>query len=262
MSTGDAAMEGVAAATVADLDGLVALITGGGSGIGAATAAHFVSRGATVHVLDPVAPAEDQPGVTAHQGDVTQDQDIAATLGAIEAADGGLDILVNNAAVSAVGDCAANARDEWSRVLEVNVVSVARMTALALPLLRQSAHAAVVNVTSFGALVGIRNRAVYCASKGAIDGLTLSMAADHLDDGIRVNAVAPGTADTPWVERLVAQSTDPEAEARKLRGRQPIGRLITPAEIAWAIGYLASPLSGSTTATILPVDGGITGLRL
>jgi 2-keto-3-deoxy-L-fuconate dehydrogenase len=245
-----------------DFVGLVAMVTGGASGIGAATVDTLAERGATVYVYDRDTSPSARASVHSLIGDVTSDGDLAAAYATIEADAGGLDVLVNNAAISAVGDAGANDRDEWHRVLGVNVVSAARVTALAVQMLRRSDHAAVVNVSSFGALVGIRNRAVYCATKGAIDALTLAMAADYLSDGIRVNAVAPGTADTPWVARLIANSKDPDKELAALRGRQPLGRLITPAEIAWAICYLASPQAGSTTATILPVDGGITGVRV
>jgi NAD(P)-dependent dehydrogenase (short-subunit alcohol dehydrogenase family) len=245
-----------------DFDGLVAMVTGGASGIGAATVEMLAKRGATVYVFDRDSSTSTRDTVRSLQGDVTSDGDIAAAVATVSDEARGLDVLINNAAISAVGDAAANDRDEWHKVLDVNVVSVARVTALAISLLRRSADAAVVNVSSFGALVGIRNRAVYCATKGAIDALTLAMAADFLADGIRVNAVAPGTADTPWVARLVGASRDPEKELQGLRGRQPMARLITPAEVAWAICYLASPHSASTTATIVPVDGGITGLRL
>ncbi len=245
-----------------DFEGMVAVVTGGASGIGAATVTELAARGAEVYVLDRVASTNDHDNVHSLVGDVTADADIASAMAAIEAAHGQLDVVINNAAISAVGDASANDRDEWHRVLEVNVVSTARVTAYALPMLAKSARAAVVNVSSFGALVGIRNRALYCASKGAIDALTLAMAADHLADGIRVNAVAPGTADTPWVSRLIAASEDPDAALTALRARQPLGRLVSATEIAWAICYLASPNSGSTTGTILPVDGGITGMRL
>jgi len=240
-----------------DFSGLVAAVTGGASGIGAATAAQLTARGATVHVIDRT---------TAGAGhivcDITDDDALASAFTYIEATDGRLDVLINNAGMSAVGDVTANDREEWHRVMDVNVISAARATALALPLLRRSPSAAVVNVSSFGAAVGLKNRLVYCASKGAVSAMTLSMAADHLGDRIRVNAVAPATTDTPWITRLLDNAVDPDAEAKALLARQPMGRLVTAAEVAWAICYLASPLAGSTTATILNVDGGSTGVRV
>ncbi len=125
-----------------------------------------------------------------------------------------------------------------------------------------AAYAAIVNTCSVAATIGIPNRALYSASKGAVLSLTLAMAADHVGDGIRVNGVSPGTADTPWVARLLGAADDPEAAAAALRDRQPMGRLVTAEEVAHAIAYLASPLSASTTGTVLGVDGGMETLRL
>jgi NAD(P)-dependent dehydrogenase (short-subunit alcohol dehydrogenase family) len=132
----------------------------------------------------------------------------------------------------------------------------------ALPYLRESAHPSVVLTSSVVAVVGVKNRALYSASKGAVSALALAMAADHVGEGIRVNAVAPGTADTPWVKRLLEQADDPAAMGEALRRRQPMGRLVTADEVAHAIAYLASPLSASTTGTILGVDGGMAHLRV
>lgn len=247
---------------MSDFEDTVAVVTGGASGIGAATATELVRRGAAVFVLDRTPPSSPSPHVEYLSCDITRDADISAALTHVGAQRGRLDVLVNNAATSAVGAVTAHDRDEWRSVLEVNVVSVARTTALAVPLLRRSAAPAVVNVSSVGAVVGIRNRVLYCASKGAVSAMTLAMAADHLEEGIRVNAVAPGTTDTPWVARLVDAAADPESEAAALRARQPMGRLVSPPEVAWAICYLASPLAGSTTGVVLGVDGGMTGLRV
>ncbi len=247
-----------------DFDGLVAAVTGGASGIGSAVAAQLAERGATVVVLDRTALADtDQHGDHDYvQCDITDESDIAAAVGHLRSRHGALDVLVNNAGIGAAGDVTANDRSEWQHVLDVNVVSMARMAAATFPLLRKSRAASVVNVSSVVALVGVRNRVLYSATKGAIYAMTLAMAADHVADGIRVNAVAPGTADTPWVGRLLSQADDPEAEARALRARQPMGRLVTADEVANAITYLASPLSSSTTGTVLGVDGGMANLRL
>jgi NAD(P)-dependent dehydrogenase (short-subunit alcohol dehydrogenase family) len=109
---------------------------------------------------------------------------------------------------------------------------------------------------------GLPNRALYSASKGAVLALTMAMAADHVREGIRVNCVNPGTADTPWVGRLLDVADDPAAERAALEARQPMGRLVSADEVAHAIAYLASPLSGSTTGTAIAVDGGMQNLRL
>jgi 2-keto-3-deoxy-L-fuconate dehydrogenase len=246
-----------------DFTDLVAIVTGGASGIGAATAALLQERGARVAVLDRAIPAG---GETAHalvlQCDVTDAAGVDAAVGRVAAELGAIDVLVNNAGIGAVGDVTANDDDEWHRVFDVNVVGMVRISRAALPHLKASASAAIVNTCSIVAHQGLPRRALYGASKGAVAALTLAMAVDHVEDGIRVNAVSPGTADTPWVGRLLAQAPDPDEAARALRARQPMGRLVSAPEVAHAIAYLASPLSGSTTGTLLAVDGGMSGIRL
>lgn len=161
-----------------------------------------------------------------------------------------------------MGDIAANPDAEWAQVLDINVVGVARVTRAALPFLRQSSAAAVVNICSIAATAGLPKRALYSASKGAVLSLTLAMAADHIREGIRVNCVNPGTVDTPWVSRLLSRAPDPDTERAALQARQPHGRLVTAQEVAEGAAYLASPRSGSTSGTALAVDGGMQGLRV
>ena len=244
---------------VADFDGLVAVVTGGGSGIGAAVADRLAAGGARVAVLDL------NPDGTAHFGvecNVAEDASVRAAVESVVAEFGRLDIVVNNAGIGAMGDVAANDDAEWARVLDVNVVGVARVSRAALPHLRQSPSAAIVNTCSIAATAGLPQRALYSASKGAVLSLTLAMAADHIREGIRVNCVNPGTVDTPWVARLLASAADPEAERAALNARQPHGRLVAAEEVAEAVAYLASPRSGSTSGTALAVDGGMQGVRL
>jgi 2-keto-3-deoxy-L-fuconate dehydrogenase len=236
---------------MSDFDGLVAMVTGGASGIGAATAALLAARGATVESLD-----------LSTGCDVGDSASVATAVAAVADRHGRIDILINNAGIGAVGDVAANNDEEWLRVLNVNVVGIARVSREALPHLRRSPRAAIVNTCSVAAPVGLPQRALYSASKGAVASLTLAMAADHIADSIRVNAVVPGTADTPWVGRLLDAADDPAGARSALEARQPIGRLVTADEVAHAIAYLASPLSSSTTGTLLPVDGGLLGVRL
>jgi 2-keto-3-deoxy-L-fuconate dehydrogenase len=248
-----------------DFTGLVAIITGGASGIGAATADLLQQRGARVALLDRSVSTPDGPddgSRLALRCDVTDSARVEEAVREVAERLGGIDVVVNNAGIGAVGDVAANSDEEWHAVLDVNVVGIARVTRAALPHLRRSAHAAIVNTCSVAAPVGLPQRAVYAASKGAVASLTLAMAADHVREGIRVNAVTPGTADTPWVARLLAQADDPDEAGRALRARQPMGRLVSAAEVAHAIAYLASPLSASTTGTLLAVDGGMSGLQL
>ncbi|MEU2338972.1 SDR family oxidoreductase [Streptomyces sp. NPDC006654] len=244
-----------------DFAGLKALVTGGASGIGRATAELLAERGAQVAVLDLDPSAVEKP-LLGFQADVADDTSVrAAVTSAVEAL-GGLDVLVNNAGIGAQGTVEDNDDDEWHRVFDVNVLGMVRTTRAALPHLRRSRHAAVVNTCSIAATAGLPQRALYSATKGAVYSLTLAMAADHVRDGVRVNCVNPGTADTPWIGRLLDRAPDPAAERAALEARQPSGRLVSAAEVAGAIAYLASPLSGATTGTSLAVDGGLQGLRL
>ena len=185
-----------------------------------------------------------------------------SAIAAVAAHFGRIDIVVNNAGIGAQGSVADNDDDEWARVLSVNVIGIARVTRTALPWLRESPAAAIVNTSSIAATAGLPQRALYSASKGAVLALTRAMAADHLREGIRVNCVSPGTANTPWVTRLLASAADPVAERAALDARQPHGRLVAAAEVADAVAYLASPRSGSTTGVSLEIDGGMQNLRL
>jgi 2-keto-3-deoxy-L-fuconate dehydrogenase len=244
----------------ADFDGLVAVVTGGASGIGAATAALLVARGARVAVLD-LDVADLPSSVLGVACDVSDTASVEAAVATVVAHLSGIDVVINNAGIGAAGDVAANDDDEWHRVLDVNVVGMARVSRASLPYLRESRAAAIVHTCSVVALMGLPNRVLYSASKGAVAAMTLAMAADHVREGIRVNAVVPGTADTPWVGRLLGAAEDPEAMGAALRARQPMGRLVTADEVAHAIAYLASPLSASTTGTLLAVDGGLTATK-
>jgi NAD(P)-dependent dehydrogenase (short-subunit alcohol dehydrogenase family) len=240
------------------------LVTGAASGIGLAVAAAFRAEGAEVVVLDRAieAPPQLPDGCGYVCADLSDDAAVRAAVDAAVDRLGGLDVLVNNAGIGAQGTVEDASDDEWHRVLDVNVVGTARVCRAAWPHLRRSEHAAVVNTSSVAATAGLPQRAVYSASKGAVAALTRAMAADGMPDGIRVNAVNPGTADTPWVQRLLDSAPDPAAERAALAARQPHGRLVRPDEVAAAAVYLASPAAGSTTGTELAVDGGMSGLRL
>ena len=244
-----------------EFDGLVAVVTGGASGIGAAVVSRLRSGGAEVAVLD-LHPDAVPDGVLALTTDVADDASVRAAVDAVLERHGRLDIVVNNAGVGAQGTVEDNDDEAWHRGFDVNVLGMVRVSRAALPALRRSPAAAIVNTSSVAATAGLPQRALYSATKGAVLALTRAMAADHLADGVRVNCVSPGTADTPWVGRLLATADDPAAERRALEARQPHGRLVRPEEVAGAIAYLASPLSGSTTGVSLAVDGGMQELRL
>lgn len=264
------AAAGSTGAVGAEFGGLVAIVTGGASGIGLATARTLAARGATVAVLDRALDGLDAPdadrgtvgaGLTGFTADVTDRASVEAAVAAVAERFGGIDVVVNNAGISAVGTVAENDDAEWARVLDVNVIGMARVTSAALPWLRRSPAASVVNVSSIAALNGLPQRALYSASKGAVLALTYAMATDHVAEGIRINCVCPGTVFTPFVERMLAGFADPVAERAALDARQATGRMVDPTEVAAAIAYLASPVSVSTTGTALDVDGGVSHLR-
>ena len=244
-----------------DFSGLVAVVTGGASGIGAAVAKRLGDKGARVAVFDLV-PDAAQHADLAIAVDVADDASVRSGIDHVVAEFGGIDIVVNNAGIGAQGTIEANADDEWHRVLDVNVIGMVRVARAALPHLRRSTSASIVNTSSIAATAGLPDRALYSASKGAVAALTRAMAADHLREGIRVNAVNPGTADTPWVERLLAAAAEPAAERAALEARQPNGRLVSVEEVAAAVVYLVSPAAGSTTGVALAVDGGMQEIRL
>jgi len=245
-----------------DFEGLTAVVTGGASGIGAAVATLLLSRGARVAILDRSFSEVGRGAALTVPCDVSDADSTDAAIATVAESYGGIDIVINNAGIGATGDVSGNSDEEWAHVLNVNVIGIARVSRAALPYLLTSSHAAIVNTCSVVANVGVPQRALYSASKGAVQSLTLAMAADHVKQGIRVNGVTPGTADTPWVGRLLDQASDAPAAAAALRARQPMGRLVSADEVAHAIVYLASPHASSTTGTMLPVDGGMSGIRL
>ena len=230
--------------------GRVVVVTGSSGGIGSAIVGRFAAAGDHVVGLDLT------DGV-----DVTRPADCAAAVDRIVAEHGRIDVLCNNAGIGSVGDVVASTPADWERVFAVNVFGVANMSRAALPVMRAAGRGAVVNTSSVVASVGLVDRAVYSASKGAVLALTRAMAVDELPHGIRVNCVSPGTVASPWVERTVAAQPDPEAALEALRRRQPLGRMVTCEEVATAVAYLADDETFTTGADFL-LDGGITGVRV
>lgn len=237
------------------LRGRRAAITGGSSGIGLATGLMMLEAGYEVVSLDLTAP--ESADLAYVYVDVRDPVLVEDAMKSAVSHLGGLDVLVNSAGISSVGAVEANSDEEWVASMDVNVIGVARVTRSALPHLRQGHSPVIVNLASVASHTGIASRVVYSATKGAVLAMTLAMATDHLSEGIRVNAVAPGTVDTPWVARLLDKADDPIAARRNLEARQPIGRLVTAQEVALAICYLADPRAGSATGTVLDVDGGM-----
>jgi NAD(P)-dependent dehydrogenase (short-subunit alcohol dehydrogenase family) len=237
--------------------GKTAFVTGAGSGIGEATARALVAEGARVVLADVDAgavealAAELGEQATATALDVRDEDDVAAAI----AGAGRLDALVNVAGIGSTTNAPDTSLDTWERVFAVNVTGTFLCCKHAIPGMASTGGGAIVNVASVAGLVGLRNRAAYSASKGAVIAFTRALAIDHVDDRIRVNAVCPGTIETPWVRRLV---DDAGESLDALRARQPLGRLGTPQEVAEAILYLASDAAGFVTGALLTVDGGLT----
>jgi len=230
--------------------GRIVVVTGSSGGIGSAIVERFTAMGDRVVGID----LED--GL-----DVTEPDDCRGVADRIVEEHGRIDVLCNNAGVGAVGDVVASTPDDWQRVFAVNVFGVANMSRAVLPVMRAARRGAVVNTCSVVASVGLVDRAVYSASKGAVLALTRAMAVDELPYGIRVNCVSPGTVSSPWVERTVAAQPDPGAALEALRKRQPLGRMVTCDEVAGAVVYLAADDTFTTGADFL-LDGGITGVRV
>jgi NAD(P)-dependent dehydrogenase (short-subunit alcohol dehydrogenase family) len=228
-------------------EGKRALITGAGSGIGAAVARLLAAEGAEVIVADlsPEAVA-DELGAQAVVLDVRHEAEV-------EFAMADLDVLVNCAGIGSTTNAPETTLDVWENVFAVNARGTFLCCKYAIPGMAARGGGSIVNIASVAALVGLRNRAAYCASKGAVVSLTRALAVDHVADGIRVNAVAPGTVDSPWVRRLVE---DVGESLDALRARQPMGRLGTPDEIAEAVAYLAA--AEFVTGSVLVIDGGLT----
>jgi NAD(P)-dependent dehydrogenase (short-subunit alcohol dehydrogenase family) len=249
-----------------DFEGMSALVTGGASGIGAAVATLLLERGARVAVLDRETAGAPE-GTLAVKADVTDDDAVREAVDRAAAELGSLHTVVSNAGIGSIGTVEDNADEEWTRVLDINVLGMVRTARHALPHLRRAAAdrpgaVSITHTCSIAATAGLPQRALYSASKGAVLSLTLAMAADHVREGVRINCVNPGTADTPWIGRLLGQADDPAAERAALGARQPLGRLVSADEVAAAIVYLASPAAASVTGTALAVDGGMQGLRL
>jgi NAD(P)-dependent dehydrogenase (short-subunit alcohol dehydrogenase family) len=229
-----------------------ALVTGAGSGIGAAVARRLAADGAQVVAADVALEAAEavarEIGARPLELDVRDEQQVAAAMA-------GLDVLVNVAGIGSTTTAPETPLDVWEDVFAVNARGTFLCCKHAIPGMAERRRGSIVNVASVAAIVGLRNRAAYCASKGAVVALTRALAVDHVADGIRVNVVCPGTVDSPWVRRLVEDAGESLDE---LRTRQPMGRLGLPEEIADAVAYLASDAAAFVTGTTLVIDGGLT----
>ena len=217
-----------------------ALVTGAGSGIGAAVARLFGAEGADVVAADITG--------TDVRLDVRDEAQVAAVVRDV-------DVLVNVAGIGSTTTAPQTPVDVWENVFAVNARGTFLCCKHVIPAMAARGGGSIVNVASVAAIVGLRNRAAYCASKGAVVSLTRALAVDHVSDGIRVNAVCPGTVDTPWVRRLVEEAGE---SLDALTARQPLGRLGTPEEIAEAVAYRATDAASVVTGSVFVIDGGLT----
>lgn len=246
------------------LDGKRAIVTGAGAGIGRAIAARFVGEGARVIVADVDLPSAEMvaselgDAAFSHQVDVRRAEEMEALVRRATEAWGGLDIFVNNAGVGVAATTPETSEDDWDRVLDVCLKGTFLGMKYAIPAIRNSGGGSITNISSIAAMVGIRDRAAYSAAKGGVLALTRAAAMDHIEEGVRVNCIVPGTVDTPWVQRITEGYDDPEAARAAMKARQPHGRLVSPQEIAAMAVYLSSDDAGSIVGAAMVVDGGMT----
>jgi NAD(P)-dependent dehydrogenase (short-subunit alcohol dehydrogenase family) len=246
------------------LEGKRAIVTGAANGIGRAIALRLASEGARVVLADvdeeaAGGVADEIDGETlVHKTDVTRNEDVEALVGRTVSEWGGLDVMVNNAGVGVAGTATTTTEEEYDRVMDVCVRGTFLGMKHAIPAIKDSGGGSVVNMSSIAGLVGIVDRAVYSAAKGAIYSITRASAIDHVGEGVRVNCIAPGTVDTPWVARITSGYDDPEEARANMRARQPHGRLVSPEEIAAMAAYLAADESASVIGACMVVDGGVT----
>jgi 2-keto-3-deoxy-L-fuconate dehydrogenase len=244
-----------------DLTNKSALVTGAGSGIGAAIASTFAAAGARVFVTDRTdasarATAATLSNAVAMALDVTDEQQCAAAAGQVLANGRGLDVLINCAGIGHVGTMLQTEGADLDRLYTVNVRGVFNVSKVFLPSMLQRRSGSIINIASVGGVVGIRDRVAYCTSKFAVVGLTKSMALDHALAGVRINCICPGRVETPFVAKRLAEYPDPEQARREMTASQAVGRMGRPDEIAAAALYLASDESAFITGSALMIDGG------
>ena len=246
------------------LENKIAIVTGGASGIGLAISKRFIEEGAKVVIADINKEAafvkSEELGENAFPFtvNITNAMQVQALINFTVNSLGKLDILVNNAGIGAAANTPNTEEEIWDRVINVNLKGTFLCMKYAIPIMQKKSSGAIINITSIAALVGLPERAAYSAAKGGILSLTRAAAIDHVGDGIRINCIAPGTVDTPWIERITQSYNDPDSARKNMLNRQPHGRLVSPGEIAAMAAYLASDEAGSTIGSVMIIDGGMT----
>ncbi|MFL6057744.1 MAG: SDR family NAD(P)-dependent oxidoreductase [Rubrobacteraceae bacterium] len=246
------------------LEGKRAVVTGAGAGIGRSIALRLASEGARVALADVDEEAAEKvaseiDGETlVRRTDVTRAEEVEELVASAVEAWGGLDVMVNNAGVGVAATVVDTKEEDYERVMDVCVRGTLLGMKYAIPAIRDAGGGSVINMSSVAALVGITDRAVYSAAKGAILSMTRAAAIDHIGEGVRVNCIAPGTVDTPWIDRITSGYDDPEEARAKMQARQPHSRFVTPEEIAAMAAYLASEEAASCIGACMIVDGGVT----
>ena len=250
------------------LTGKIAVITGGGSGIGKAISLLFAQSGAEVHILElnqeAASAVVDEINVTngkayAHGVDVSKQEEMLNVIHAI----GKVDILVNNAGIAHVGNLENCKTEDFERVYSVNVKGAYNALYSVIPLMKKQGGGAILNMASIAAQVGITDRFAYSMSKGAIAAMTLSVARDYIAAGIRCNSISPARVHTPFVDGFIAKNYPGKEDEMfaKLAASQPIGRMARPDEIASLALYLCSDEAGFVTGNDYPIDGGFIKLN-
>ncbi len=246
------------------LEGKRAIVTGAGAGIGRAIALRLAGEGARVVLADLDGQAaegvagEIEGKTLVRQTDVTHSTEVEALVRGVVEEWGGLDVMVNNAGIGVAATAPETSEEDFERQMDVNLKGTFFGIKYAVPAIRDSGGGSIINMSSVAALVGVPDRAAYCAAKGAILALTRAAAIDHVEEGVRVNCIAPGTVDTPWIGRITAGYDDPEEARARMEARQPHGRFVQPEEIAAMAAYLASEESASVIGACMVVDGGMT----
>ncbi|UYQ91526.1 glucose 1-dehydrogenase [Chitinophaga horti] len=254
------------------LDGKIAVVTGGGSGIGQAVAKCFAGQGAVVHILElnEAAGQETLDSITAAGGEgfvhgvnVSEQQAVQAVIDKIVSISGGLHILVNCAGIAHVGKLESTTEQDLDRIYNVNVKGTYNCMFTTVSQMKKQGGGVILNVASIASSVGIPDRFAYSMSKGAVLTMTLSVAKDYLADNIRCNCISPARVHTPFVDGFIAKNY-PGREAEmfeKLSKTQPIGRMAKPDEVAWQCLYLCSDEAGFITGSDYAIDGGFIRLN-